>query len=496
MAAFVNVQKNRMEKKKKSMKRTKIVCTMGPKTENVELLKEMIQSGMNVARFNFSHGSHEEHAGRMALVEEARKAVNIPVATMLDTKGPEIRTGSVLGDKKVTLVEGQDFDLTIDQSVETTQKSASITYEGLVADAEIGCRILIDDGLIELKVISKEENVLHCTVVNGGELGSKKGVNVPNVKINLPGITEKDKKDILFGIDQGFDFVAASFVRNAACIEEIRDILNIHGSRMRIIAKIESAEGIENIDEILQAADGIMVARGDLGVEIPAELVPHIQKTIIDKCNEAQKPVITATQMLDSMIRNPRPTRAEVTDVANAIYDGTDAVMLSGETAAGRYPLEAVRMMTKIAESSEPYLDYRTYNRRDVKRSDHVISNALSSATVRTAEILNAKAIIVPTMHGFTANLLSNWRPKCRIIGMSPNWDVLRKMQLNWGVTPVKAMRETDTDELIEHSVNTVKEMGYIESGDTVIVTVGVKHKNQPSYAIGETNNMRVIVVN
>lgn len=385
---------------------------------------------------------------------------------------------------------------TIDQSVETTQKSASITYEGLVADAEIGCRILIDDGLIELKVISKEENVLHCTVVNGGELGSKKGVNVPNVKINLPGITEKDKKDILFGIDQGFDFVAASFVRNAACIEEIRDILNIHGSRMRIIAKIESAEGIENIDEILQAADGIMVARGDLGVEIPAELVPHIQKTIIDKCNEVQKPVITATQMLDSMIRNPRPTRAEVTDVANAIYDGTDAVMLSGETAAGRYPLEAVRMMAKIAESSEPYLDYRTYNRRDVKRSDHVISNALSSATVRTAEILNAKAIIVPTMHGFTANLLSNWRPKCRIIGMSPNWDVLRKMQLNWGVTPVKAMRETDTDELIEHSVNTVKEMGYIESGDTVIVTVGVKHKNQPSYAIGETNNMRVIVVN
>ena len=252
----------------------------------------------------------------------------------------------------------------------------------------------------------------------------------------------------------------------------------------------------EEVGDLYQAADGIMVARGDLGVEIPAELVPHIQKTIIDKCNEVQKPVITATQMLDSMIRNPRPTRAEVTDVANAIYDGTDAVMLSGETAAGRYPLEAVRMMAKIAESSEPYLDYRTYNRRDVKRSDHVISNALSSATVRTAEILNAKAIIVPTMHGFTANLLSNWRPKCRIIGMSPNWDVLRKMQLNWGVTPVKAMRETDTDELIEHSVNTVKEMGYIESGDTVIVTVGVKHKNQPSYAIGETNNMRVIVVN
>ena len=478
------------------MKRTKIVCTLGPKTENVELLMEMIKSGMNVARFNFSHGNYEEHAGRMEMINEARRQLNIPVATMLDTKGPEIRTGNVANDGKVTLVEGQEFDLTIDQSVATTDKIASITYEGLVADVKIGNRILIDDGLIELRVISKEDKILHCHVVNGGELGSKKGVNVPNVKINLPGITEKDKKDILFGIDQGFDFVAASFVRNAACIEEIRDILNIHGSNMRIIAKIESAEGIENIDEILQVSDGIMVARGDMGVEIPAEEVPHIQKMIIEKCNEAQKPVITATQMLDSMIRNPRPTRAEVTDVANAIYDGTDAVMLSGETAAGRYPLEAVRMMAQIAESSETYLDYRSYNRKDVHRSDHVISNALSSATVRTAEILDAKAIIVPTMHGFTANLLSHWRPKCCIIGMSPNWDVLRKMQLNWGVVPVKAMRETDTDELIEHSVETAKELGYIESGDTVIVTVGVRHRNQPSYAIGETNNMRVIVVN
>lgn len=479
------------------MKRTKIVCTMGPRTDSVELLKEMIKSGMNVARFNFSHGNYDEHARRMELLDQARRQVDIPVATMLDTKGPEIRTGSVAeGNKSVILTEGQSFDLTIDQSVETTQERAAITYEGLIADVMPGSRILIDDGLIELCVVSKDETVIHCTVVNGGELGSKKGVNVPNVKINLPGITEKDKKDILFGIDQGFDFIAASFVRNAACIEEIRDILNIHGSKMRIIAKIESAEGIENIDEILQAADGIMVARGDMGVEIPPEEVPHIQKTIIRKCNDAQKPVITATQMLDSMIRNPRPTRAEVTDVANAIYDGTDAVMLSGETAAGRYPLEAVRMMAQIAESSEPYLDYRSYNRKDIKHFERLISNALSSATVRTAEILDAKAIIVPTMHGFTANLLSHWRPKCMIIGMSPNWDVLRKMQLNWGVEPVKAMRETDTDELIEHSVEKAKEMGYIQTGDTVVVTVGVKQKNQPSYAIGETNNMRVIVVN
>ena len=478
------------------MKKTKVICTMGPNTNDRELIKQLALSGMDIARFNFSHGDHEEQAGRFALVKSVREEINKPIATLLDTKGPEIRTGVLKDDKKVTLKEGQKFTLTT-RDIVGDDTIDMITYAGLPADVANGNTILIDDGLIELRVEDVVDGTdIVCTVINGGELGSKKGVNVPNVSIKLPGITDKDKDDIIFGIEQGFDFIAASFVRNAACIEEIRDILNIHGSRMRIIAKIESAEGIENIDEILQAADGIMVARGDLGVEIPAELVPHIQKTIIDKCNEVQKPVITATQMLDSMIRNPRPTRAEVTDVANAIYDGTDAVMLSGETAAGRYPLEAVRMMTKIAESSEPYLDYRTYNRRDVKRSDHVISNALSSATVRTAEILNAKAIIVPTMHGFTANLLSNWRPKCRIIGMSPNWDVLRKMQLNWGVTPVKAMRETDTDELIEHSVNTVKEMGYIESGDTVIVTVGVKHKNQPSYAIGETNNMRVIVVN
>ena len=478
------------------MKKTKVICTMGPNTNDRELIKQLALSGMDIARFNFSHGDHEEQAGRFALVKSVREEINKPIATLLDTKGPEIRTGVLKDDKKVTLKEGQKFTLTT-RDIVGDDTIDMITYAGLPADVANGNTILIDDGLIELRVEEVVDGTdIVCTVINGGELGSKKGVNVPNVSIKLPGITDKDKDDIIFGIEQGFDFIAASFVRNAACIEEIRDILNIHGSRMRIIAKIESAEGIENIDEILQAADGIMVARGDLGVEIPAELVPHIQKTIIDKCNEVQKPVITATQMLDSMIRNPRPTRAEVTDVANAIYDGTDAVMLSGETAAGRYPLEAVRMMAKIAESSEPYLDYRTYNRRDVKRSDHVISNALSSATVRTAEILNAKAIIVPTMHGFTANLLSNWRPKCRIIGMSPNWDVLRKMQLNWGVTPVKAMRETDTDELIEHSVNTVKEMGYIESGDTVIVTVGVKHKNQPSYAIGETNNMRVIVVN
>ena len=472
------------------MKRTKIVCTMGPKTENVELLKEMIKSGMNVARFNFSHGSHEEHAGRMALVEEARKAVNIPVATMLDTKGPEIRTGSVPGDKKVTLVEGQDFDLTIDQSVETTQKSASITYEGLVADAEIGCRILIDDGLIELKVISKEENVLHCTVVNGGELGSKKGVNVPNVKINLPGITEKDKKDILFGIDQGFDFVAASFVRNAACIEEIRDILNIHGSRMRIIAKIESAEGIENIDEILQAADGIMVARGDLGVEIPAELVPHIQKTIIDKCNEVQKPVITATQMLDSMIKNPRPTRAEATDVANAIYDGTSAIMLSGETACGDYPVEAVKTMARIALRTEQDINYLSRLKNNKATSTPDITNAISHATVTLAGDLGASAIVAVTKSGRTCDEISKFRPICPIIGGCLTEKVYRQLNLCWGVVPALLDEKEDLDELFAAATAAAKATGIAKEDDVVIMTAGV-----PLGVSGTTNLVKAEIV-
>ena len=479
------------------MKRTKIVCTMGPKTENVELLKEMIKSGMNVARFNFSHGSHEEHAGRMALVEEARKAVNIPVATMLDTKGPEIRTGSVPGDKKVTLVEGQDFDLTIDQSVETTQKSASITYEGLVADAEIGCRILIDDGLIELKVISKEENVLHCTVVNGGELGSKKGVNVPNVKINLPGITEKDKKDILFGIDQGFDFIAASFVRTADCIREIKAMLDEAGSSIKVIAKIENAEGIENLDEIIAEADGIMVARGDMGVEIPAQKVPNIQKMIIRKCNVACKTVITATQMLDSMIRNPRPTRAEVTDVANAVYDGTDAVMLSGETAMGKYPVEALKMMSSIVEETESYLDYTAYRQRKVSAENMKnVSNAVCCASVSTAHDIGADYIIVPSITGFTSMMLSKWKPAARILGMSPSMSTVRQMQLQWGVTPVWSRRADSTDELIENSIEELKEKNFVESGKLAVLTAGVVSYARRHEEAAQTNIMRVVEIN
>ncbi len=477
------------------MKKTKIVCTMGPNTSNRELLTAMAKSGMNVARFNFSHGTHEEHRDRLKLLRSVAEEVDVPIAAMLDTKGPEIRTGVLKGDK-VCLKDGGTFTLTIRQDVLTDENIASITYDGLIDDVESGSTILIDDGLIELRVESKTETDIICGIINGGELGSRKGVNVPNVKIKLPGITEKDKRDILFGIDQGFDFVAASFVRNAECIQEIRSILKAYGSSMRIIAKIENAEGIENIDEIIEAADGIMVARGDMGVEIPAETVPHVQKMIIRKCNHAQKPVITATQMLDSMIRNPRPTRAEVTDVANAIYDGTDAIMLSGETAMGKYPLEALKMMAHIAESSESYLDYGAYAQKSINVNGRAISNAISRATVWTADSLHAKAIIAPTMYGYTANLLSNWRPKCMIVGMSPNKDVLRKMQLNWGVEPVPAPREATTDELIEHSVEIVKARGLIQSGDKVVVTVGVQQKHQPAGTLGETNNLRVIVVN
>lgn len=476
------------------MRKTKIICTMGPNADNKEILAALVQNGMDIARFNFSHGDHNEHLERLELLRSVREEYKIPIAALLDTKGPEIRTGLLKDGKKPVLQDGATYVLTT-KDVLADDTIAHINYAGLPEDVEIGNYILIDDGLIELQVESKTDTDIVCKVINGGELGARKGVNVPNVKINLPGITEKDKKDILFGIDQEFDFIAASFVRNAECIHEIKDILRAHGSKMRVIAKIENAEGLENIDSIIEASDGIMVARGDLGVEIPAQEVPHIQKTIIQKCNMAQKPVITATQMLDSMMRNPRPTRAEVTDVANAIYDGTDAIMLSGETAIGKYPVEALKMMAHIAASSEKYATYEVCRNRNVLASERVISNALSLSTVSTAELLNAKAIIAPTMGGFTAMMLSEWRPKCPIIAMSPNRDVLRKMQLCWGIIPIQAVRETSTDELMEHSVEIAKKKGLVEPGDTVVITVGVPSKQQPPHQLGETNNMRVVTI-
>ena len=363
------------------MKKTKIICTMGPNTNDRNLMKALAENGMDIARFNFSHGDYEEQKSRLDMLKSIRDELDLPIAALLDTKGPEIRTGLLKDEKKVTLKEGQTYTLTTREIVGDDQ-IGFINYNGLPADVEAGNTILIDDGLIELKVQEVVNGTdIVCTVVNGGELGMRKGVNVPNVKIKLPALTEKDKADIRFGIEQGFDFIAASFVRTADAVREIRAMLNEAGSSIQIIAKIENAEGIENLDDIIEASDGIMVSRGDMGVEIPAEQVPHIQKTIIRKCNLACKPVITATQMLDSMIRNPRPTRAEVTDVANAVYDGTDAVMLSGETAQGKYPVEALKMMVHIVESTEQHLDYKEMLE---KAGAHRMRNA-SSALVITS---------------------------------------------------------------------------------------------------------------
>ncbi|MBE5964627.1 MAG: pyruvate kinase [Lachnospira sp.] len=476
------------------MKRTKIICTMGPNTNDKALLKSLALNGMDIARFNFSHGDHEEQLGRIKLLREVREEIGKPIAMLLDTKGPEIRTGVLKDEKKVTLVEGGTYTLTTREIV-GDDTICQITYAGLPQDVNVGSRILIDDGLIELVVVEKNDTDIKCHILNGGELGQKKGVNVPGVSIKLPGITEKDKNDILFGIEQEYDFIAASFVRNADCIREIKAILKEHNSNISVIAKIENQEGIDNIDEIISVADGIMVARGDMGVEIPAETVPYIQKMIIKKCNAAFKPVITATQMLDSMMRNPRPTRAEVTDVANAIYDGTDVVMLSGETAMGKYPVEALKMMAHIAESTEQHLDYSLTLDRAKMHSKQSVSSAVSYASVTAAANLNAKAIIAPTISGFTARVISKYKPEVSIFGVSPRDSVLRKMQIYWGVTPIKSNEETSTDEIINQAIANCKNAGYVEQGDLVVVTAGIPTNSLPESEKGITNIMRVIPV-
>ncbi len=477
------------------MKKTKIICTMGPNTNDRSLLKALAENGMDIARFNFSHGDYEEQKSRLDLLKSVREELGLPIAALLDTKGPEIRTGLLKDEKKVTLTEGQTYTLTTREII-GDENIGHINYGGLNEDVTAGNRILIDDGLIELEVREVNGTDIVCTVINGGELGMRKGVNVPNVKIKLPALTEKDKADIVFGIQQGFDFIAASFVRTAGAIREIREILDEHGSNIQIIAKIENAEGIENLDEIIEASDGIMVARGDMGVEIPAQQVPHIQKKIIRKCNLACKPVITATQMLDSMIRNPRPTRAEVTDVANAVYDGTDAVMLSGETAMGKYPVEALKMMAQICEESEVFLDYTAYRARKVSaENEHNISNAVCYSSVSTAHDLNAKVIIAPSISGFTARLLSKWRPGAQIIGLSPSASAVRQMQIYWGVKPYQAKRADSTDLLIEQSIDMLKEKDIIEVGDLVVVTAGVVTRASRHEPATHTNIMRVITV-
>lgn len=476
------------------MRRTKIVCTMGPNENDYELLLKLAKT-MDVARFNFSHGNHEEHLGRLEMLRKARKEVGRPIAALLDTKGPEIRTGVLEGGNKITLQEGDEITLTTEEVVGTKQK-IYINYEHLHEDVKPGNVILIDDGLIGLEVLSVNGQEIHCKVTNGGELGERKGVNVPNVPIQLPSITEKDIEDIRFGISEEFDFIAASFVRSADAIRQIRALLDEAGSQMKIIAKIESQEGLDNLDSIIDEADGIMVARGDLGVEVEARRLPHLQREIIEKCNFHGKLVITATQMLDSMIRNPRPTRAEVTDVANAVENGTDAVMLSGETANGKYPVEAAETMASIVEYSEQFLDYKQFKTRLVERTVYEsIGNAVCAASVTTAHELHAKAIVAPTLTGITASMIAKYRPRTNIFALSPSQVTTRQMMLFWGVTPIWARRAETTDELFESSLEELKSMGYVDSGDLCIITAGVLNRLLKQQVANSTNIMRVMVV-
>ena len=477
------------------MKKTKVVCTMGPNTNDRELMRKLIQNGMDVARFNFSHGDHAEHKKRMDMLKQLREEEHTNTAILLDTKGPEIRTGLLKGGKKVTLKAGNSFTLTVDE-VEGDEKKVSISYEGLVEDVDVGKTILIDDGLIGLEVVGTSDREIHCVIVNGGELGERKGVNVPNVPVRLPAITQKDKEDLKFGVEQGIDFIAASFVRNAECILEIRAYLKELGAPyIPIIAKIENAEGIQNVDEIIRAADGIMVARGDLGVEIPAEEVPYLQKMMIQKCNSNFKTVITATQMLDSMIRNPRPTRAEVTDVANAVYDGTDAVMLSGETAQGKYPLEALQMMVHIIENTEQHLDYETMLEKAGGHLKTGVSSAIGYSSVLAAANLNAKCIITPSVSGATTRVVSNLRPRQEILGVTPNERTLRRMSIYWGVRPIKSLEFDTTEDICNGAVELAVVKQYVEPGDIVVLTAGIPSPNVKKERSGVSNMMRIATV-
>ena len=476
------------------MRRTKIVCTMGPNENDYEVMKALAET-MDVARFNFSHGDHEEHLSRLEKLRKLRKELGRPIAALLDTKGPEIRTGLLKDGQKITLREGEKIVLTTEEVVGTKEK-IYINYDKLHEDVKPGNVILIDDGLIGLEVEAVNGVEIQCKVTNGGELGEKKGVNVPGVPIQLPAITDKDIEDLKFGIQEEFDFVAASFIRSADAVRQIRKILTDGGSQMKIISKIESQEGLDNIDEIIEASDGIMLARGDLGVEIDAKRIPQLQKEIIQKCNYHGKLVITATQMLDSMIRNPRPTRAEVTDVANAVYDGTDAVMLSGESANGKYPVEAARTMASIVEYTEQFLNYKQFKTRMVEKTMYEsIGNAMCAASVTTASELKATAIVASTLSGITASMISKYRPITPIYALSPSQTVTRQMMLFWGVTPIWARRAETTDELFESSVEELKERKLLKSGDLCVITAGVLSRLQKQQAPTGTNIMRVIKV-
>lgn len=477
------------------MKKTKVVCTMGPSTDDREVMRSLIQNGMDVARFNFSHGTYPEHKARMDMLKQIREEEHSNTAILLDTKGPEIRTGVLKGGKKVILTPDSTFILSTEEVVGDSDK-VSITYSGLAEDVDRGQKILIDDGLIELEVVKKCGKDIICKVINGGELGERKGVNVPNVPVRLPAITEKDREDIKFGVEQNVDFIAASFVRNAECILEIKAYLkSLNAPYIPIIAKIENAEGIENIDEIIRAADGIMVARGDLGVEIPPEELPYLQKMMIQKCNDNFKTVITATQMLDSMIRNPRPTRAEVTDVANAVYDGTDAVMLSGETAAGKYPVEALQMMVHIIESTEQHLDYDLLLAKAGNHLKAGVSSAIGYSSVLAASNLNAKCIITPSVSGATTRVVSNLKPRQEILGVTPNERALRRMSIYWGVRPLKSLEFNTTEDICNGAIELAEIKQFVESGDIVVLTAGIPSPNVRKEKRSASNMMRIAII-
>lgn len=469
------------------MRKTKIVCTIGPATDDDKVMREMMLAGMNVARFNFSHGDYEMHKRRFEQVVRLRNELKLPIATMLDTKGPEIRLGKFVDDKPVVIKDGDTYTLTTVECECTAQK-ACISFKGLPHDVTVGTTILINDGVIELRAEKITDTDIVCTVINGGTLSNNKGINVPGVELSMPYLSERDMSDLEFGSKMGYDFIAASFVRSSADINYLKKFTKSLGwTTSRIIAKIENMDGVNNIDEIIDAADGIMVARGDMGVEIPFEQIPAIQKEIIAKGYMAGKQVITATQMLESMITNPRPTRAEITDVANAIYDGTSAIMLSGETAAGKHPVEAVKTMALIAETTEKDINYIS---RLSKRPVSIVknlTNAISHAAVTTAHDIGAKAVITVTKSGSTARNLSKFRPSCMIIGCTPNETVLRQMSLSWGVAPVMMDEKENTDELFESAINAAVEHGLLESGDVAVITAGI-----PLGIAGNTNMLKV----
>lgn len=455
------------------VRRTKIICTLGPESESPEAIRALAEAGMNIARLNFSHGTYEEHGRRIDSIREVERKVGRVIGILLDIKGPKIRTGRLVS-PKITLASGTEVILTTEDCI-GDENRVFVSYPDLPSSVRPGSLVLLDDGLLELVVEEVRDKDVKCRVKVGGELGERKGVTLPGARVNLPAVTEKDVADIRFGISRGVDFIAASFVRKAADVHDVRRVVQEAGGKAAIIAKVESREGLDNIDEIIEAADGVMVARGDLGVEIPPEEVPLAQKMIIRKCNAAGKPVITATQMLDSMVRNPRPTRAEVTDVANAILDGTDAVMLSGETAVGKYPAEAVRMMSRIAVRVESELDYAEILGLKSVAASATVADAISHACSQAALDLGVSAIISTTQSGATARMVSKYRPKAPIIAVTPDVAVARALTINWGVHPVIAERAETVDQLFDIGEEAALKTGLVAKGDMVAMTAGVR---------------------